>query len=71
MSKSNLFNTDAACDVCGKFGSFDFGDTNLCSDCYQQRGSCCVEFGGYDLWNDDKNQNEQEMKKNLKHTDNK
>jgi hypothetical protein len=22
----------------------------ICKECYQKAGSCCVEFGGHDLW---------------------
>jgi hypothetical protein len=40
----------AACDCCGRFGAYDFGDQSLCVDCYEGAGSCCPEFGEYDLW---------------------
>lgn len=63
MSKTISFNADVVCDVCGKFGTYDFGDEHLCSDCYQERGSCCVEFGGYDLWNDEDKKTKTEKKK--------
>jgi hypothetical protein len=38
------------CDTCGVFGAFDLGDRSLCEDCYRQCGSCCPEFGAFDLW---------------------
>ena len=38
------------CDACGRFGAFDFDGEHLCAECYAERGSCCVEFGGKDLW---------------------
>ena len=41
---------NVACDVCGKFGAYYFGDRTLCPDCYGGCGSCCPEFGKDDLW---------------------
>ncbi len=41
---------NATCDACGRFGAFDFGGSHLCEDCYETRGSCCLEFGADDLW---------------------
>jgi hypothetical protein len=38
-------NESAVCDVCGRFGAIEFGDRNLCLDCYESCGSCCPEFG--------------------------
>lgn len=41
---------EAICDMCGKFGAFQFSDRTICLDCYESAGSCCPEFGGHDLW---------------------
>ncbi|HEX5400374.1 MAG TPA: hypothetical protein VFY06_15105 [Verrucomicrobiae bacterium] len=41
---------NAACDVCGKFGAFHFGERTLCPECYTGCGSCCPEFEKDDLW---------------------
>lgn len=41
-------NESAVCDVCGRFGAFEFGDRKLCLDCYEGCGSCCPEFGRED-----------------------
>lgn len=38
------------CDVCGRFGSYRFGERALCQECYTGSGSCCPEFGKDDLW---------------------
>lgn len=49
-------NNDAdtlVCEVCGKFDAIQIGDRVLCTDCYQNAGSCCPEFGSFDLWQDD------------------
>jgi hypothetical protein len=67
MSKQIQYKADAVCDACGRFGAFDFCDEHLCSDCYSERGSCCLEFGGYDLWKDEKKSAKPEKKQKLKH----
>jgi hypothetical protein len=41
---------NATCDVCGRFGAYQFGNRSLCLDCYTGSGSCCPEFGKDDLW---------------------
>jgi len=41
---------NAVCSVCGRFGAFNFGGEFLCMDCYEAHESCCLEFGGEDLW---------------------
>ncbi len=38
------------CRRCGAEKAVRFGDQWLCRDCFQQYGSCCLEFGGDDLW---------------------
>ena len=38
------------CDECGRFGAFDLETRHLCEGCYQECGSCCLEFGKDDLW---------------------
>jgi len=53
MYKPIKFKPETACDNCGRFGAFDLGDQHLCSDCYIECGSCCMEFGGNDLWKKD------------------
>ncbi len=45
-----LLNENLACDVCGRFGAYRFGERALCQDCYTGSGSCCPEFGKDDLW---------------------
>lgn len=53
MPKTNSdlrFSEDTVCDRCGKFGAFRFDDIALCEECYEGAGSCCLEFGGDDLW---------------------
>jgi len=42
------------CERCGKPGAATFGDRTLCRDCYFACNSCCLEFGGDDLWEDRK-----------------
>lgn len=59
MSSQIKYNPKAVCDYCGKFGAYDLGDHHLCSDCYCERGSCCLEFGGHDMWEE----NDDEIKK--------
>jgi hypothetical protein len=41
---------NTACDACGRFGAFRFGERTLCQECYEGCGSCCPEFGKDDLW---------------------
>ena len=38
------------CDRCGQPAVAKVGDEYLCESCYQNPGSCCMEFGGDDLW---------------------
>jgi len=38
------------CERCGKPGAVKFGDHIICEECYGVCGSCCMEFGGDDLW---------------------
>lgn len=52
MKMNLIFKPEATCSCCGRFGAFDFGEEFLCSDCYAEKGSCCLEFGGHDLWNE-------------------
>ena len=40
------------CDTCGASGAVNVGDRWLCESCYVEAGSCCLEFGGIDLWED-------------------
>jgi len=43
--------SDAVCSRCGNFGAeVIYGDLKVCRDCYYIYGSCCLEFGAYDLW---------------------
>ena len=50
MSNILEYKADINCSQCGRYGAYDFGDENLCSECYGERGSCCLEFGSNDLW---------------------
>ncbi len=50
MSKTPHFEEGAVCDICGRYGAYEFGNKRLCVDCYETRASCCPEFGGDDLW---------------------
>ena len=38
------------CENCGRHGAIQFDDRALCEECYENMGSCCPEFGGFDLW---------------------
>lgn len=40
------------CDRCGRPAAIQADDVKLCVECYQIVGSCCMEFGGDDLWDD-------------------
>ena len=41
MDNSIRFDEAAVCDTCGRFGAYVMGETQLCLDCYESRGSCC------------------------------
>jgi hypothetical protein len=41
---------DRVCERCGKAEALALGDRVLCRDCYFACNSCCLEFGGDDLW---------------------
>lgn len=45
MSAEVPFKEHLECDVCGKFGAFEFDGRKLCAGCYEASGSCCPEFG--------------------------
>ncbi|HEU5071283.1 MAG TPA: hypothetical protein VFV96_12830 [Verrucomicrobiae bacterium] len=47
---ASTFDDGVACDVCGRFGAYRFGERLLCQECYTGSGSCCPEFGKDDLW---------------------
>jgi hypothetical protein len=55
MSSELKFNPNAVCNGCGRFGAYEFDGERLCAECYEARGSCCLEFGGDDLWKDAEN----------------
>jgi hypothetical protein len=38
------------CHFCGRPTTLLFGGMPICEECYQNAGSCCLEFGGNDLW---------------------
>ena len=38
------------CKYCGKPTEIAIGGEPICEECYQNAGSCCLEFGGDDLW---------------------
>ena len=50
MSTGIRFDDNVVCDTCGRFGAYDFDGDRLCATCYENRGSCCPEFGADDLW---------------------
>ena len=39
-----------ACARCGRTAEHYLGGMWVCEECRQIRGSCCLEFGGDDLW---------------------
>ncbi len=67
MAETDVKRTDRAakeeqhaCERYGRFGAFQFGDIWLCPACYQERGSCCPEFGADDLWPTEEEQSEKQ-----------
>lgn len=38
------------CRFCGRPTTLLIGDVPVCEECYENAGSCCLEFGGHDLW---------------------
>ncbi len=50
--------TMAGCQRCGRKESYVFAGKRLCRDCFQLYGSCCLEFGGDDLWKEREEENE-------------
>jgi hypothetical protein len=38
------------CSFCGRPTTLLLGGRPVCEECYQNAGSCCMEFGGDDLW---------------------
>jgi hypothetical protein len=38
------------CRFCGRPTEIILGGLPICEGCYEERGSCCLEFGGEDLW---------------------
>ena len=52
------FDENAACTSCGKYGAYLLDGQRLCADCYEQRGSCCREFGEDDLWRETQKKSE-------------
>jgi hypothetical protein len=38
------------CRICGRPTEIVLGGVPVCEECYQNAGSCCLEFGGEDLW---------------------
>jgi hypothetical protein len=38
------------CELCGAFTDERIGGRTICDACYEERSSCCPEFGGSDLW---------------------
>ena len=50
MNERAQFEEEIACDLCGRFGAFAIGGGHVCENCYEAQGSCCLEFGGEDLW---------------------
>jgi hypothetical protein len=50
MTEAIHYNEKTACEICGRYGAYEFEEHPLCMDCYQNQGSCCPEFGGEDQW---------------------
>lgn len=50
MNSEVRFDENVACELCGRPGAYWIDGEQLCAECIQQRGSCCMEFGGDDLW---------------------
>ncbi|HBA82530.1 MAG TPA: hypothetical protein DCZ95_00405 [Verrucomicrobia bacterium] len=48
--KTSTKQKDRSCERCGKKDGFHFGEHWLCGECFSLYGSCCLEFGGDDLW---------------------
>jgi hypothetical protein len=38
------------CRFCGRPTALVFQGVPICEQCYEDAGSCCLEFGGADLW---------------------
>lgn len=38
------------CSICGRPNAQLIGGRPICEQCYENAGSCCLEFGGDDLW---------------------
>lgn len=38
------------CSICGRPTTLLIGGQPTCEQCYENAGSCCLEFGGEDLW---------------------
>ena len=38
------------CRFCGRPTEIVLDGRPICEECYQHAGSCCLEFGGEDLW---------------------
>ncbi len=39
-----------ACERCGKSDALEWEGLSLCDECTYAYESCCLEFGGDDLW---------------------
>ncbi len=38
------------CRFCGRLTTLLIGGMPVCEECYENAGSCCLEFGGDDFW---------------------
>jgi hypothetical protein len=38
------------CRFCGRPTEIVLDGEPICEECYENAGSCCLEFGGEDLW---------------------
>ncbi len=38
------------CRFCGRPTTLLIDGMPICEECYENAGSCCLEFGGQDLW---------------------
>lgn len=50
-----ILNTDnPACERCGKPDALKWEGHSLCNECTYAFESCCLEFGGDDLWEEER-----------------
>ncbi len=50
MAQALKLDPDLRCDRCGGLGAFDFGERQVCAECFSALESSPLELGGDDLW---------------------